>query len=103
MLNAWTRTDDDLRKCRTVIAGNLQRFDPTAQRWTAQAEPSSIFMATKMAAMRRWKISKVDVKAAFLNAPIPEDELILVHPPAQWVSWGIVPKGTVWRLNKAVY
>ena len=103
MLNVWTRTDDDLRKCRTVIAGNLQRFDPTAQRWTAQAEPSSIFIATKMAAVRRWTISKVDVKAAFLNAPIPEDELILVSPPTQWVMWGIVPKGTVWRLNKAVY
>ena len=103
MLNVWTRTDEDFRKCRACIAGNFQRFDPSAQRWTAQAEPSSIFISTKLAAMRRWKISKVDVKAAFLNAHIPEDELILVSPPAQWIAWGIVPKGTVWRLNRAVY
>ena len=83
MLNVWSRTDEDFRKCRSCIAGNLQHLDPSAQRWTAQAEPSSIFMATKLAAMRRWKISKVDVKAAFLNAPIPPSELIMVHPPAQ--------------------
>ena len=34
MLNVWSRTDQDFRKCRTCIAGNLQQFDPAAQRWT---------------------------------------------------------------------
>ena len=44
MLNVWSRTADDHRKCRSSIAGNFQAFDPTAQRWTALAEPSSIFI-----------------------------------------------------------
>ena len=88
MLNVWSRTADDHRKCRSCIAGNFQEFDPTAQRWTAQAEPSSIFVAAKIAAIRHWMVSKLDVKGAFLNAPIPEDQLILVQPPAQWVAWG---------------
>ena len=100
MLNVWSRTTDDLRKCRSCIAGNFQRLDPAAQRWTAQAEPSSIFVAAKMAAMRRWEVSKLDVKGAFLNAPIPPDELILVEPPKQWKDWGIVGRNAVWKLRR---
>ncbi len=103
MLNVWSVTDSGLRKRRTVIAGNFQDLDPTAQRWTAQAEPGTIFMAAKLAALRGWKISKVDVKGAFLNAPIPPGELVLVQPPGQWVKWGIVKEHVVWKLNRAVY
>ena len=103
MLNVWSRTSEDHRKCRSCIAGNLQQLDPAAQRWTAQAEPSSIFTAAKLAAVRKWTVSKLDVKGAFLNAPIPEGELILVQPPKQWVDWGIVGKNVVWKLRRAVY
>ena len=45
MLNVWSRTTEDVRKCRSCIAGNFQKLDPAAQRWTAQAEPGSIFAA----------------------------------------------------------
>jgi hypothetical protein len=103
MINVWSRTSDDHRKCRSCIAGNFQEFDPLAQRWTAQAEPSSIFIAAKLAAVRMWTVSKLDVKGAFLNAPIPENELILVQPPKQWADWGIVEPHVVWKLNRAVY
>ena len=103
MLNVWSRTSEDARKCRSCIAGNFQKFDPAAQRWTAQAEPGSIFVAAKMAAMRGWLVSKLDVKGAFLNAPLPDGELILVEPPKQWKDWGIVRPHVVWRLQKAVY
>ena len=48
MLNVWSRTDKDFRKCRSCIAGNFQQLDPAAQRWTAQAEPSSIFADARM-------------------------------------------------------
>ena len=71
MLNVWSKTEADIRKCRSCIAGNFQALDHAAQRWTFQAGPSSIFMAAKMAAMRGWRVSKLDVKAAFLNAPHP--------------------------------
>ena len=83
MVNVWSKTSDDHRKCRSCIAGNFQQIDPAAQCRTARAEPSSIFVAAKIAARRKWKVSKLDVKGAFLNAHIPDDELILVQPPKQ--------------------
>ena len=82
---------------------HFQELNPAAQRWTAQAEPSSIFAAAKLAALRHWKVSKLDVKGAFLNAWIPGEELVLVQPPALWVAWGIVDKDVAWKLRKAVY
>ena len=103
MLNVWTRTDDDRRKCRTVVAGNHQAKDPTEQTWTAQAEPSTILITTKLALMKGWSLSKHDVKGAFLEAPIPDGQIIVVQPPAQWVRWDIVKPGTLWTLQKAVY
>ena len=81
MLNVWVGMVDDFRACRAVIAVHAKHFDQPAQRWAAQAEPSSIFMAAKLAVMRRWKISKVGVKAAFLNAPISPDELEALLTP----------------------
>eukprot|EP00959_Pyramimonas_sp_CCMP1952_P052049 1088056-Pyramimonas_sp.AAC.1 len=60
-------------------------------------------MAAKFAAIRRWMVSKLDVREAFLNAPLPPDELILVQPLAQWVAWGIVDQGAVWKLNRAAH
>lgn len=43
------------------------------------------------------------VKGAFLNAKIPDGELLVVMPPDQWVRLGLVPPGTLWTLEKAVY
>ena len=83
MLNVWSRTAVDHRRCRSCIAGNFQQLDPAAQRWTAQAELWSKFTAAKLAAVRKWVVSKLDVNGTFLNAPIPENELILVQPPKQ--------------------
>ena len=103
MVNVWSKTSDDNRKCRSCIAGNFQQIDPAAQCWTAQAEPSSIFVAAKIAAKRKWRVSKLDVKGAFLNAHIPDDELILVQPLKQWVDWGIVQPGVLWKLRRAVH
>ena len=79
------------------------KIDPAAQRWTAQAEPSSIFAAAKIAVTRTWRVSKLDVKGAFLNAHIPDDELILVQPLKQCVDWGIVQPCVLWKLRRAVY
>ena len=55
-------------------------MDPTLQSWTAQAEPSSLLAALKLGRMRKWQVSKHDVKGAFLNAKIPEGKIVIVHP-----------------------
>ena len=40
---------------------------------------------------------------SILNAKIPEGKLVVVMPRGQWVGWGLVPKGILWSLEKAVY
>ena len=53
--------------------------------------------------MRKWRVSKHDVKGAFLNAKIPEGKIVIVQPPAPWAKWGLVKPGVTWTLDKAVY
>ena len=102
MMCVWSE-DGDLLKCRACVCGNIEEVDPTQQSWTAQAEPSSLFGVLKLGRMRRWAISKHDVKGAFLNAKIPDGKLVIVSPPPIWVKWGLVPPGTLWTLDAAVY
>ena len=90
-------------KCRACVCGNFAEVDPTLQSWTAQAEPSSLIAALKLGRMRKWRVSKHDVKGAFLNAKIPEGKIVIVQPPAQWVKWGLVKPDVTWTLYKAVY
>ena len=83
--------------------GNMEHLDATAQVWTAQAETSSFFTAVKLAQLRGWKISKHDVKTAFLNAPIPKDELVVIMPPPTWIKWRLVEPDVLWTCDKAIY
>ena len=93
----------DYWKSRACVCGNFATADPTAQPWTAQAEPSSLVSALKFEGNEQWTVSKHDVKGAFLNANIPDGKLVVVSPPKQWVEWGLVKEGTTWTLIKAVY
>ena len=85
------------------VCGNFAEADPTQQSWTAQAEPSSLLASLKLGRNRGWMASKHDVKGAFLYAKIPDGKTVIVSPPEQWVRWGVVPAGTYWTLDKAVY
>ena len=102
MLCVWS-LDGDRAKCRACACGNFAQLDPTQQSWTAQAEPSSLMAALKLGRRRRWVVSKHDVKGAFLHAELPDEKLVIVSPPEQWVRWGIVQPGVKWTLDKAVY
>ena len=73
------------------------------QVWTAQAETASFFTALKLSQLRGWKVSKHDVKTAFLNAPAPEDELVVIQPPPAWIRWGLVAPDVLWTGDKAIY
>ena len=101
MTCVWSQAGD-LRKCRACVCGNFAEQDPTLQSWTAQAEPSSLISAIKLGRLRRWKMSKHDVKGAFLHAKIPEGKVIIVSPPGLWVKWGLAAPGVTWTLDKAV-
>ena len=105
MLNVWTRTDGDRRNSRTVVAGNRQLLDPTEHTWTAQAEPSAILIATKLAltkgvdlvqARREWRLigGHHFRKGGTRHCPATS---------TMGCAGGIVRAGALWPLQKAVY
>ena len=59
--------------------------------------------ALRLAVLRGWEVSKIDVKGAFMYAPLPTDMHVVVRPPNSWTRLGIVPPHTLWTLRRAVY
>ena len=103
MKAVWTIKADDVHKCRGCVCGNFATKDPTEQVWTAQAETSSVMSGLRLAQVRKWNIYKLDVKGAFMYAPLPDDLLVVVRPPKIWVTLGLVGPNVLWTLRKAVY
>ena len=103
MKAVWSIKSDDLHKCRGCICGNFQQKDPTEQLWTAQADTASVMAALRLSQLECWDVSKLDIKGAFMYAPLPDEMLIVVQPPAVWVRMGLVEAGTLWTVRKAVY
>eukprot|EP00959_Pyramimonas_sp_CCMP1952_P432125 9049194-Pyramimonas_sp.AAC.1 len=101
MKAVWTRKRGGVHKCRGCVCGNFATKDPTEQVWTAQAETSSVMAGLRLAQIRRWSIGKLDIKGAFMYAPLPDDLLVVVRPPKIWVTLGLVPPDTLWTLRKA--
>merc|ERR1712219_86143 len=99
----WCVKSGGRYKCRAVVCGNFATRDPTEQVWTAQAETASVMCALRLAILRDWEVSKVDVKGAFMYAPLPDDMHVVVRAPQSWSKLGIVRQGTFWTLRRAVY
>ena len=49
--------------------------------------------------MNRWDVVTADISSAFLQAPIPNEELVLVKPPPELEQ----NPDVLWRLKKALY
>ena len=103
MKTVWTLKTEGRYKCRGVACGNFSPRDPCEAVWTAQAEPSSVLAALRLAQLRDWGVTQVDIKGAFMHASLPEGVLIVARPPAIWVKMGLVPPGILWTLRRAVY
>ena len=103
MKTVWTIKSDGRHKCRAVVCGNFAPKDPTEVVWTAQAETATVMAGLRLAMLRSWCIGKVDVKGAFMYAPLTEDMLVTIRPPQSWVRMGVVPSNVLWTLRKAVY
>ena len=98
----WTQKPEK-KKCRAVVCGNFEERDPTEQVWTAQAETSSVMTGLRLSQLRQWHIGKLDVKGAFMYAPLPPHMHIFVRPPKSWLRLGLVAEDELWVLRKAVY
>ena len=99
----WVIKPGGIRKCRVVACGNHQQWDPKQQLWTAQAETSSVLAGLRLAQCRGWRIGSLDVKGAFMQAPLPPGELVVVRPPASWVRLGLVDADELWTVRVALY
>ena len=99
----WSIKEGDLYKCRAVVCGNYADKDPSEEVYTAQAETAPVMLGLKYAQVCGWETWKLDVKSAFLNAPLPEELLVVVRPPRAWVRMGIVKASVLWTCRKAVY
>ena len=93
-----------------VSAGGVESHSPTLQKYSTFAaglDTTAFRAQLRMAALNKWSAAGLDVKTAFLRAPLgpvlQERHLIAVKPPAILVRAGIVKAGTFWLVRKAVY
>ena len=92
------------KKARGVVCGNFEEDHGNEVTFTANLDASSFRAALATAAHRDWSIGVLDVSTAFLNADLPiGHKKVLVRPPAIFVYYGLVPAGTLWVAEKAVY
>ena len=96
------------KKYRAVICGNFQAPHPARAKQTLYAggaDSVSIRTCLRWAGLRSAGASVVDVKTAFLNAPVDESEAryLICNPPRHMIMAGVVPKRTRWRVHGALY
>ena len=99
------------RRCRAVCCGNYLPTDKLGltrdELYASGAEALSVKVALTYAAFRRnWKGVTIDVKSAFLYAPIRSDaseERIIVKPPGFMIELGLLSRDDRWWVRKALY
>ena len=90
-------------KYRAVICGNFQK--PGQSYYAGGADSISIRTVLRWGGLRSFQASEVDIKTAFLNAPVDssEPEFLICNPPRRMVAAGVVPPRTKWRVKGALY
>ena len=92
-------------KSRAVICGNFlgQTFSKE-QKYAAGADSVLIRILLRMAALMTWSLCVMDVRTAFLLAPLlfQEDRPTLVQAPKMFLLGGVC-KETIWRVKRALY
>ena len=71
-------------KCRGVACGNFMQAKSSESTFASGASGIEVRMLMKVAAVRGWDLSTIDVKTAFLNAPVNEAAergIVIVEPP----------------------
>ena len=89
------------KKTRIVCCGNFQR-KKQEEVYTSLMDATTLRLVIRMAASRRWSLGKLDIKTAFLNAPL-ENEAVIVRPPPLAVLLGLAETDELWMLLRALY
>ena len=93
------------KKIRIAACGNFQdkNADGSFRIDTQQADATSIRLLLRIGALMKWSIGSIDVRTAYLYAPLPETMRVAIRPPQLLVDWGYVKPGTIWVLLVALY
>ena len=92
----WSKKKPDTHgrrrhRCRAVVCGNMEKSKEGHVLFTSQIDIATLLIVLRMAAWLCCDVMTVDIKAAFLYAPLPsESDPVLVRPPAPWVKLGLV-------------
>ena len=102
------------KKVRIVACGNFlskekSRGSPTLSRsdvFTSSLDSLSLRLQLALASLKGWTLIAIDVKTAFLTAPIGggrEDKVVIVKPAKILITAGIIPPNTLYRVDRALY
>ena len=98
---AATKGGSRRKKCRVVVCGNHSTtFEEV---YTATLDSAISRLVTRYGAGKGYTFGSIDVRTAFLYAPIPEDRHIVIRPPKFLVELGVCNASDVWVLNRALY
>ena len=94
-------------KCRGVACGNFMQAKNSESTFASGASGIEVRMLMKVAAVRGWDLSTIDVKTAFLNAPVEESAergVVIVEPPRIFREAEVLQSpGELWLVRKALY
>jgi len=92
----------DKHKARCVVAGYRQTagldYDSDGV-YSPTAEPTTIRLVLSISSALRLNIDHLDIKTAFLDGEIPENEQLFCSPPPGFR----VPEGMGWLIKKGLY
>ena len=101
------------KKCRIVACGNFAREEEDQDLFASGADSTSLRMALSLASRMRWEGANLDIRTAFLNAPMKhagglnhgEMELkkVLLRPAGILVKMGFFSPDEYWEVLRAVY
>ena len=113
-LVATVKAGTGKRKARVVACGDFLSREkahgsPTLARgdiFAAGLDSLALRAQLAAASWRAWKGGTVDIRTAFLTAPLQakrSQRVVVLRPPKVLVSAGIVPEGSLYVIEKALY
>jgi len=86
-------------KARLVARGDSQRASDYGKTYAPTPQVSSIRLAAAFSLQRKWRALQLDVKTAFLQSDLPENERIWMLPP----KGDEINAGFIYMLLKSIY
>jgi hypothetical protein len=94
------------RKARSVICGNYESKKDSEQTFSSGADAAAFRLSIWAAARHQWAGAVIDIKTAFLNALMDQDDqeaVLIVRPPALFTEKGYMAPDDFFVPQRAVY